>query len=185
VKPWLAPGVHGSPAAVGAGAEDGHYQVPDDLILVGAALETGLELTRGAIFSLGAEYNLVFDRNPEGRNGAVAFVGLNVPLRARLIGIGDEHQRFYLVLGLGYAALWDRTIQYAPVTTDGSALHSTGAMYELGLCYRLLFDDRVGLEIGFVPRVQLTGAVNGASYYGGASFSQVSVPIHVSLPFWL
>jgi hypothetical protein len=77
--------------------------------------------------------------------------------------------------------LWDRTDQYGRVTADGTALRSSGALYEFGLCYRLRF-DHIGVEIGILPRLQLTGADNGVEYYSDAGFFQSSIPVRVSVP---
>jgi hypothetical protein len=182
---WVAPGAHAAPVGAGAWGDDGHYQVPTDLVLVGYSLEGGFAFSDSLILSLAGEYNLILDRSPEPPSPSLAMVGIAIPLRLRFFGIGSERGRFYAMVGLGYAALWDRTYQYPPVTTDGGALRSSGSLYELGVCYRFRFDDRVGLEVGILARAQGTSVSNGVRYYTDMTVSQAAIPVYVSLPLSL
>ncbi len=185
IDQWVAPGVRASAVRADAAKEDGHYRSPDDLALAGNSLEFGVFLYPSVAFSAALEYNLVFDTSAGQTDNSLAFVGVDVPVRARLLGLGGSRGRFYAIVGLGYAAQWDRTRQFGPTTSDGAALRSSGALYEIGLSYRLRLSELVGLEIAFLPRVQFTSASNGVGYFSDARFTQLTAPINVSLPLTL
>ena len=185
LEPWIAPGIRASGVHADAAKEDGHYRPPDDLALVGESLEFCVLLDPSVAFSAALEYSLVFDTSPTRSDGSLAFVGVDVPARARLLGLGGRRGRFYAIVGLGYAAQWDRTRQFGPTTSDGAALRSSGTLYEIGLSYRLRLSELVGLEIAFLPRVQFTSASNGVGYFSNARFTQLTAPLNVSFPLTL
>lgn len=180
--PWLSPGFRGSSVAAGAYGEDGHYEVPSDLVMFGEVLELGLTLSPSILLSLGVEHSTALDTDPGRGSGTLAFVGFDVPARARVLGLGSESGRFYVVVGVGYAALWDHSWQYPPGTTEGASLRSAGSMFELGVAYRIRVSASASLEVGLIPRIQFTSASNGAGYLSDATFIQTSVPVCVSLP---
>jgi hypothetical protein len=184
VKPWIAPGIRAATVALGAIRDDGHYDVPDDLVGIGASMDGELVFTESLILSLGVEYDVVLDTHPEPPNGSLATVGVSVPARLRFVGLGTPRGRFYVLVGLGYAALWDHTVQRGGAH-DGSALRSTGALYELGPCYRFFLDERMALEVGLTARLEATSASNGRDYFADAGFLQSSIPVYVSLPLAL
>lgn len=187
VQPWVSPGARLSRVSMDAAKEDGHYKIPDDLVLVGASLEGGLVVFPTLLVSIGVEYNLTLDRSPDPPNGSIAFVGLDIPARVRFLGLGSDRGRFYGMVGVGYAVLWDRTVQlgagtHDPATSDRSPLRSAGPLFEVGACYRFHLSDQVQLEAGIAPRMQITSASNGAGYYESAYFTQLSTTVYVSLP---
>ena len=129
------------------------------------------------------EYENTIDTAPARSEPTVPLTDIVVPFRVRFLGLGSPG-RFYVLAGVVYSVLWDRTRQ-AGATSDGSALRSAGSVLELGACYRFPIAERLSLELGIAPRAIVTRAANGIGYFAEAGFQHYSLPIYVSVPYSL
>lgn len=174
---WVIPEAYVSPLAADAG--DAPYDKPAEPWLIGGAIEAGFSLSAKWMPSLAAEFEYTLDLQAEGGDSAHESTQLAIPLRFRFLGVGDDSARLFLMAGLGYAILWEHNQEGAAGASD---LRSAGVLFELGASCRFQLDRNVFLELGLVPRMQMTRASNGVGDSADAPLSRLSVHAFAGVP---